>query len=149
MSWLRSTGRRRGNKLPSVGLSVLLLAVSVLMAWKFGLLSWSYWQEGGVNTSRSEVLRNVGLLGVGLVGLGFGIWRAWTAHRQTIVAEQGLITDRFSTAVEHLGHDRVTVRIGGLYALKRIAEDSPDRDHLAVMDVVTNFICSLAATFLF
>jgi hypothetical protein len=34
----------------------------------------------------------------------------------------------------------VTVRIGGMYALKRIAEDSPDRDHLAVMDVLTHFI---------
>lgn len=66
-------------------------------------VSFKYWQDGGDNTSRSEVLRNVGLLIVGAIGLSFGVWRAYTAHRQTVVAEQGLFTDRFSTAVDHLG----------------------------------------------
>ncbi len=108
--------------------------------------AWDYWQEGG-KSSRSEVVRNLGLLAVAIIGVGFGIWRAWTAHRQAQAslrqagtAEQGQITERFSRAAEHLGHDKVAVRIGGLYALKRIAEDSLERDHLAVMDVLTNFI---------
>ena len=64
----------------SVGVAVLVALVA--MAWHYGLLSWAYWQEGGSNTSRSEVLRNVGLLVAGLIGLGFGIWRAYTAYRQ-------------------------------------------------------------------
>ncbi len=107
---------------------------------------WAYWLEGG-NALRSEVVRNLGLLAVAIIGVCFGIWRAMTAYkqaraseRQAHTAEQGLITERFSRAVEQLDHDGVTVRIGGLYALKRIAEDSVERDHLAVMDVITNFV---------
>ena len=117
--------------------------------------SWAYWQqEGDSGTSRSEVFRNFGLFVVAVIALGFGIWRAVTgymqarasqrqaeaANDQARIAQQGHITERFSRAVEQLGHDRVAVRIGGLYALKRIAEDSVERDHLVVMDVLSNFI---------
>lgn len=88
----------------------------------------------------SEIVRNFGLLLAAVFGLGFAIWRALLASRQTKVQEAAHITDRFSKAVEQLGDKSVAVRIGGLYALKRIAEDSPERDHIVVMDVLTNFI---------
>lgn len=117
-------------------------------------LSFEYWQEGGTNTSRSEVIRNLGLLAVGIVGLGFGIWRAYTAHRQTKasqkqadsandqarIAEQGHFTDRFSKAVEQLGSETLPVRIGGIYALWRLAKDSPANDLVAVLDVLCAFV---------
>jgi len=119
---------------------VAIPAMAAETAAELSIFSWGYWQEGGINTSRSEVFRNVGLLAVGIIGVAFGIWRAWTAHRQANVAEQGLITDRYSKAVEQLGSDNVSVRIGGIYALKRIAQDSLDRDHISVMEVLTNFI---------
>ena len=66
--------------------------------------------------------------------------QAVAANAQADIAQQGHITERISRAVEQLGHNRVAVRIGGIYALKRIAEDSAERDHLAIMDVLTNFI---------
>ncbi len=103
-------------------------------------ISFDYWQEGGNNVSRSEVLRNVGLLIVGTVGLGFGIWRAYTAYRQTVVSEQGHITDRFSTAVEHLGSKELPVRLGGVYALWRLSEDSATRDEKTIWDILCAFI---------
>ncbi len=133
---------------------IVLVVIASVVAQDFSVFSWAYWQEGGSKTSRSEVFRNFGLFFVAVIALGFGIWRAVTAHRQAKAAQrqaeaaneqariagQGHITERFSRAVEQLGHDRVAVRIGGIYALKRIAEDSVERDHLAVMDVLTNFI---------
>jgi hypothetical protein len=49
------------------------------------------------------------------------------------------VTDRYTKAVEQLGSDKLEVRIGGIYALERIACDSA-RDHPTVMDVLTAFI---------
>ena len=49
------------------------------------------------------------------------------------------MTDRYTKAIEQLGSDKLDVRIGGIYALERIARDSA-RDHPAVMEVLTTFI---------
>lgn len=107
---------------------------------KHSFISWAYWQQGGTNTSRSEIARNFLLVLAAFVGLGFGIWRAWTAHRQATVAEQGLITDRFSTAAEHLGSAELPVRMGGIYALWRLAGDSPERDVIIAIDILCAFV---------
>ena len=50
-----------------------------------------------------------------------------------------LITERFSKAVEQLGSDKIEVRLGGIYALERIAQDSK-RDHWTIMEVLTAFV---------
>lgn len=131
---------------------VLLLAIPAMAAdipvepHTHTYFSWEFWGYGS-GTTRSEIFRNLGLALIAFVGLLFGVWRAWTAHRQAEasvnqakVAQEGHITDRFTKAVEQLGSENVTVRIGGVYALKRIAQDSIVRDHISVMDVLTNFI---------
>ena len=51
----------------------------------------------------------------------------------------GQITDRFNAAVTNLGSDTETIRIGGIYALQRIMQDSP-RDQSAVIQVLAAFI---------
>ena len=52
---------------------------------------------------------------------------------------QGQVTDRYTKAIEQLGSDKLDVRIGGIYALERVARDSA-RDHPTVMEVLTAFI---------
>jgi hypothetical protein len=49
------------------------------------------------------------------------------------------VTDRYTRAIEQLGSDKLDVRIGGIYALERIARDSP-RDHPTTMEVLAAFI---------
>ena len=49
------------------------------------------------------------------------------------------MTDRYTKAIEQLGSDKLDVRIGGIYALERIARDSP-RDHPTAMEVLAAFI---------
>ena len=49
------------------------------------------------------------------------------------------MTDRYTKAIEQLGSDKLDVRIGGVYALERIARDSA-RDHPTVMEVLAAFI---------
>jgi hypothetical protein len=49
---------------------------------------------------------------------------------------EGQLTDRFSKAIDQLGDEKLDVRLGGIYALERIARDSK-RDHGPVMEVLT------------
>ena len=54
--------------------------------------------------------------------------------------QQGQITERFTKAIEQLGDkERLMVRLGGIYALERIARDS-ESDHWPVMEVLTAFV---------
>jgi hypothetical protein len=80
--------------------------------------------------------------GAGLFAVGALIYTArnFTLSRRTFeLTEQGQVTDRYTKAIEQLGSDRLDVRIGGIYALERVARDSP-RDHPTVMEVLTAFI---------
>ncbi|SDH67433.1 Pentapeptide repeat-containing protein [Actinokineospora alba] len=49
------------------------------------------------------------------------------------------VTDRFGKAVEQLASEKLTVRHGGIYALERLAQDSP-RDHSTIMEILTAFV---------
>ncbi len=68
------------------------------------------------------------------------------AQQQADTAEQGLITDRINKAVESLGKLNqenkpvLEVRIGALYALERIAQDSID-DHVRIMKIICAYVC--------
>jgi hypothetical protein len=61
------------------------------------------------------------------------------------LSREGQITDRFTKAIEQLGaldgtgQPKLEVRLGGIYALERIARDS-ERDHWAIMDVLTTYV---------
>ena len=62
-------------------------------------------------------------------------------REQIAVAQEGQITERFTRAVDQLGQpgpDRLDVRLGGIYALERIAHDSPTH-RLAVFEILTAF----------
>ncbi len=66
------------------------------------------------------------------------------ANRQADTAEQGLITDRLNKATEGLGKSVngepvLEVRLGALYALERIAQDSI-RDHVQVMEIMCAYV---------
>jgi hypothetical protein len=41
------------------------------------------------------------------------------------LSREGQITDRYGKAVEQLGHDKIEVQLGGIYALERLMKDSP------------------------
>ncbi|SNT55569.1 hypothetical protein SAMN05216276_10625 [Streptosporangium subroseum] len=59
--------------------------------------------------------------------------------RNADTARQGHITDRYTKAIEQLGSDKLDIRLGGIYALERIARDSA-RDHPTVMEVLAAFV---------
>ena len=79
-------------------------------------------------TSLSAVVRNVALVWGGLIGLGLAVWRSSVAARQAETARQrialeqeAMLRDRFQSAATMLGHNAVSVRIGGIQALFYLA----------------------------
>ena len=79
------------------------------------------------------------------VGGAFALFALYLTFRRVKVAEQGHITDRYTKAIEQLGaltadnKPNVEVRLGAIYALERIAFDSP-RDHWPIMEVLTAYV---------
>jgi uncharacterized protein YjbI with pentapeptide repeats len=54
-------------------------------------------------------------------------------------AQDKQITERFTKAVEQLASQEIAVRLGGIYSLERIANNSKD-DHWTIMEVLTAFV---------
>ncbi len=82
----------------------------------------------------------------GLLAIAGAIFAFYLHHRrvtameeQVRVAQEGQVTERFTRAIEHLGDDRLEVRLGGIYALERIARDS-EKDHWTIMEVLTAYV---------
>jgi Pentapeptide repeats (8 copies) len=91
--------------------------------------------ENDARATFAQILGGIGLL----IGLYFTYRSIKVAHKNVEVAEEGKLTERFSKAVELLGSEKLDVRLGGIYALERIARDS-QKDHWTVMEVLTAFI---------
>ena len=49
------------------------------------------------------------------------------------------LTQRFARAVDQLGHPALDVRLGGLYSLERLAQESPE-DHVPIVEILAAFV---------
>jgi uncharacterized protein YjbI with pentapeptide repeats len=85
--------------------------------------------------AREAVRTQLLTLGAGL----FAVGALWFTARNFILSREGQVTGRYTAAIEQLGSEKLDVRIGGIYALERVARDSA-RDHPAVMEVLAAFI---------
>jgi hypothetical protein len=78
-----------------------------------------------LQTARDAARGRLLTLGAGLFAFGALVYTA----RNYSLSREGQVTDRYTKAVKQLGDKKVDVRLGGIYALERIARDSPKRDH--------------------
>lgn len=60
-------------------------------------------------------------------------------QKQVQVSQEGQITERFTRAINQLGDEKVEIRLGGIYALERIAQDSP-KDYWTIIEIFTGYI---------
>lgn len=74
------------------------------------------------------------ILGGGAVAIG--IYFAWG---NLTTAREGQITERFSRAIDQLGSDKLQIRLGGIYALERIANES-EKDYWPIMKILAAYI---------
>jgi hypothetical protein len=80
---------------------------------------------------------------------GLGAYLTWrqtqisrAASRDELrLSREGQLTDRFTAAVAQLANEFVAVRVGGIYALGRIAEESIT-DRAAIADILTAYVRS-------
>ncbi len=103
------------------------------------------WQGAWNQENRAfslDVLKTaVSIFGVlASVTAGVGLYLTYqNAQQERQLNPERLITDRFGKAVEQLGSKDISVRIGGIYSLERIAKDSP-KDHWTVIEVLTAYV---------
>ena len=63
---------------------------------------------------------------------------------QLTIAQEGQITQRFAQSVDQLGSAQIVVRLGGIYALERIARNSP-ADAATIGEILSSYIRQHAA----
>ena len=65
-------------------------------------------------------------------------------RRQLEISEAGQFTERFTRAVEQMGSNKTAVRLGAVYALERIASNSPS-DRRAIIEILSAYIKSYSS----
>jgi uncharacterized protein YjbI with pentapeptide repeats len=81
-------------------------------------------------------------LSAGIVAVGALFYNARNhaiSRRTYELAERGQVTDRYAKAVEQLASEAAEVKLGAIYALERIAHDSPE-DHQTIINVLCAFV---------
>lgn len=130
--------RRKFKELPFL---VQLFAISPSIAiliffWiSFYLSTSKLTDQKDVIQVRKDVLQITSQIFLGAAGLSAAIF-AW---QRLEVSREDQITDRYTRAIDQLGNDKLAVRLGGIYALERLAKDSK-KDQETVMEVLTAFI---------
>jgi hypothetical protein len=124
------------------------------------MLDWYIDPDPENSKAKRELVQALALLTAGVAG-AFGIYFTWRGQRitregleraqkdtaqQLHLTQQGQITERFTRAIEQLGatndrgENKLEIRLGGIYALERIAWDSPERDYSTVIEVLTAYV---------
>ena len=137
--WGARVAFKRFSQLSDWKMPLLIGAAAVLaliILWK--VPQWQVGTVGGldpkeqfdrVNEARKTLAQIIGGIAV-LAGFYSTVQNLRVAQESLAVAQQGQITDRFTKAIEQIGavHSRgqkkLEVRLGGIYALKRIADES-------------------------
>jgi uncharacterized protein YjbI with pentapeptide repeats len=129
-----------GSVPAALGLAIVGLVLWIVPQWQVARIAPTVAEpkerlqlENQLRTTLAQIAGGFGLL-VGLMATWQGL----------LTTQEGQITDRFTRATEQLGSvtenkPRMEVRVGGIYALERIARDSA-RDHAAVMALLTTYL---------
>lgn len=132
---------------------VVVALCIVTLLWFVPQLQGRYFSQGVapgelaalVNEYRRTLAQIIGGI-VLLLGL-YATWRRVEIAERTLEATQDQqVTERFTRAIDQLGatddegKPKLEIRLGGVYALERIAKDSPERDSSTVVEVLTAYI---------
>lgn len=114
-------------------------------------MSWWCWDwlrntQAGYE-SPSTTIRNLGLFLAAPIALLLAIWRARVADRQAKAAQtqvttsQGsLLNERYQKGAEMLSSGALSARLGGIYALARLAREHPEEYHIQIIRLLCAFL---------
>ena len=120
----------------AVAVVVLIAVITLVVKWA------PTWLASTHGLSPGERAAEIGRVRTALLAIlagGIAVVGAFYTARTFALNQQGQITDRFSRAIDHLGHKEIDVRLGGIYALERIARESAV-DHPPIMEVLTAYL---------
>ena len=120
----------------SVLVGLIVLAYTALQVWGWGCV-WRWLTE---EESNSAAIRNVGLIIAGALGLRIAVWRSRVAEKQVETARRGFLNERYQKGAEMFGDSRLSVRLGGIYALRRLANEAPEEYHLEIVNLFSSFV---------
>ena len=144
--------RRSGGSWVAIVILVTLSVVAVLAltaTLNDDFRKWFIKYESG-----STTIRNIGLLIAGIIAIALAVWRsrvadrqaaiaqrqAEIAHNQAAAAERGMLNERYQRGTEMLGSDVLSVRLGGIYSMQRLASEHPEEYHVQIMKSFCSFV---------
>ncbi len=111
-----------------------LLTVIVLVGFTFFIIvsilcgDWLYRGESG-----STTVRNLGLIIAAIIAFPLAIWRSK-------VAQSSLLNERYQKGAEMLGSEVLSVRLGGIYALERLAKEHAEDYYVQIVKLFCTFV---------
>ena len=151
-------------------LAVIVIGLPIwfwLAPWDWMKGAWD-WMKKGAEESNGAVLRNLALVVAAGIGLVLAGWRSCVAHmqansqskqaslqskqaslqseqtsllsKQADTAERGHNNERYQKGADMLGSDVMTTRMGGVYALERVAQEHPHEYHVQIMKLLCAFL---------
>ncbi len=138
--------RRGGQWTRRGGLAVaggLLLAAGVGLALLWirapDLYTGAATKDTATATTRAGVLA-LAAAGIAALAASTTLTETKRANRASDDRErEAQVTDRYTKAIGQLGDIQLAIRLGGIYALERIAVDS-ERDHRTIVEVLSAFV---------
>ena len=138
-----------------LALLVLLVVCGVVLSLVFCDWPETFWDWFTNGESGSSTIRNLGLVLAGIIALPLAIWRgvvadrqasaaqrqAETALEQANIAQRSLLNERYQQGAEMLGNNVLSVRLGGIYGLRRLAQEHPEEYHVQIMELLCAFVC--------
>ncbi|MDE0127678.1 MAG: pentapeptide repeat-containing protein [Bryobacterales bacterium] len=111
-------------------ISVTLIVVPIVVILIFW--DWLAFEPFGME-SRSATLRNIVLAIAGPIAIVIATWR-------NVISNRSLLNERSQKGAEMLGSEVLSVRLGGIYALQRLARDVPEEYHVQIMRLLCAFV---------
>ena len=75
----------------------------------------------------------------GVVAVVLALWRSIIAERQSRTSHQTFLNESYQRGAEMFGSDVISVRLGGIYALERVASEHPYLYHVQITKLFSTF----------
>ncbi len=103
-------------------------------------VSWLIAKFCMVTSRSSTTARNLGLLTGGAIGHNWSLSGEAICETQAETAQKSLLNERYQRGAEMLGSDVLAVRLGGIYALQRLAETIRNSTTFRIMKLFCAFV---------
>jgi uncharacterized protein YjbI with pentapeptide repeats len=137
----RPTARRRLVTGVVLAVVIFLAALVAIPEWTVGTVGLTVAERVAAVGATRQLIALLGGGTLAVVGVFYTHQRHIIDRRTNELQQDSNYTDRYTSAVTQLGADSHTIRLGGIYALERVARDSPG-DREAVHDLLAAFVRS-------